>query len=143
MNILTGRVTNIKNEAMWENWVISSDPNFKMAQGGIYGLVMMKNPVTGDASRPAIYTGNSIMYLHETYSFRHPGRNFYTATIPAGQTRVTVNHNLKRAPTIVMLTPLGQPPSKLWVENITSTSFDIVTDTAPTSDLNVSWYAEV
>jgi hypothetical protein len=29
------------------------------------------------------------------------------------------------------------------VENITSTSFDIVTDTAPTSDLNIAWYAEV
>jgi len=32
---------------------------------------------------------------------------------------------------------------KVWVENITSTSFDIVTDTAPTADLNVSWQAEV
>jgi len=65
------------------------------------------------------------------------------ATIPAGSTRVTVLHNLTRTPSKFQITPLGQPPSKLWVENITTTSFDIVTDTAPTSDLNVSWYAEV
>ena len=65
------------------------------------------------------------------------------ATIPAGQTRVTVSHGLATTPTKFQITPLGQPPGKLWVENITSTSFDIVTDTAPASDLKVSWYAEV
>jgi len=65
------------------------------------------------------------------------------ATISAGSTRVTVSHGLKTAPSKVLITPLNQPPGKLWVENITSTSFDIVTDTAPTSDLKVSWYAEV
>jgi len=143
MNILTGRVTNIKNETMWQNWVISTKPDFKMAQGGIYGLVMMRNPVSGNDMRPAIYIGSSVLYLDDAYSLRHPGRNFYTATIPAGQTRVTVNHYLSRAPTVVIVTPLGQPPGKLWVENITSTSFDIVTDTAPAADLKVAWYAEV
>ena len=70
-------------------------------------------------------------------------RNKGVATITAGTTRVTVNHGLIFAPNKVFLTPLGQPPGKLWVENITSTSFDIVTDTAPTVNLNVSWYAEV
>ncbi|MCC6014119.1 MAG: right-handed parallel beta-helix repeat-containing protein [Desulfurococcaceae archaeon] len=70
-------------------------------------------------------------------------RNSGTATISAGSTRVTVNHGLVSTPTKFQITPLGQPLGKLWVENITSTSFDIVTDTAPTSDLNVSWYAEV
>ena len=66
------------------------------------------------------------------------------ATITAGQTRVTVSlSRFIKAPNKVLITPLGQPPGKLWVENITSTSFDIVTDTAPASDLKVSWYAEV
>jgi len=65
------------------------------------------------------------------------------ATIHAGSTRVTVNHYLAFKPTKVLVTPLGQPTGKIWVENITSTSFDIVTDVAPTSDLNVAWYAEV
>jgi hypothetical protein len=50
---------------------------------------------------------------------------------------------LATTPTKFQITPLGQPPGKLWVENITSTSFDIVTDVLPTSDLNVAWYAEV
>ena len=69
--------------------------------------------------------------------------NSGVATILAGSTRVTVSHGLVKTPTKFQITPLGQPPGKLWVENITSTSFDIVTDTAPTVDLKVSWYAEV
>jgi len=69
--------------------------------------------------------------------------NSGVATIPAGSTRVTVSHGLAKTPSKFQITPLGQPPGKLWVENITSTSFDIVTDTAPATDLNVSWYAEV
>ena len=65
------------------------------------------------------------------------------ATIPADSTRVTVSHGLATTPRKVLITPLAQPPGKLWVENITSTSFDIVTDTTPATDLNVAWYAEV
>ena len=68
-------------------------------------------------------------------------RNSGVATIPAGQTRVTVTHNLITTPSRILVTPYGN--AKVWVENITSTSFDIVTDTAPASDLNVSWQAEV
>ena len=63
------------------------------------------------------------------------------ATIPAGSTRVTVSHGLYRTPSTVLLTPYGN--IKVWVENITPTSFDIVTDTAPTSNTKVAWYAEV
>jgi hypothetical protein len=66
-----------------------------------------------------------------------------TATIPAGQTRVTVPHRLPRTPGKIFITPLGAPPGKLWVENIGPTSFDIATDVAPATDLNVAWYAEV
>jgi hypothetical protein len=65
------------------------------------------------------------------------------ATIPAGSVRVTVSHGLAMTPSKFQVTPLAQPPGKLWVENITSTSFDIVTDTAPTADLKVAWHAEV
>jgi hypothetical protein len=143
MNIFVGRVRKIKNESMWQNWVISSDPSFSMASGGIYGLVMMKNPASGNDMRPAIYIGSSVLYLDEKYSIRHPGRNFGVATISAGNTRVTVSHGLSSKPTTVIVTPLAQPPGKIWVENIGSTSFDIVTDTAPTTSLQVAWYAEV
>jgi len=72
-----------------------------------------------------------------------PLRRSGVATIPAGQTRVTVSHNLAKTPSKFQITALGQPAGKLWVENITATSFDIVTDTAPTANLNVAWYAEV
>jgi hypothetical protein len=69
--------------------------------------------------------------------------NSGVATITSGSTSVTVNHGLATAPSKVLLTPLSQPSGKLWVQNITSTSFDITTDTAPSSDLSVSWRAEV
>jgi len=69
--------------------------------------------------------------------------NTGVATISAGSVRVTVNHGLVKSPSKVFITPLAQPPGRLWVENITSTSFDIVTDTAPATNLNVSWQAEV
>jgi hypothetical protein len=67
--------------------------------------------------------------------------NSGVATIPAGSTRVTVSHGLVTAPSKVLVTPYGN--ARVWVENITATSFDIVTDVAPTADLRVAWYAEV
>ncbi len=41
----------------------------------------------------------------------------------------------------VLVTPYGNV--RVWVENRTSTTFDIVTDVAPTSNVQVAWYAEV
>ncbi|MCD6093193.1 MAG: right-handed parallel beta-helix repeat-containing protein [Candidatus Omnitrophica bacterium] len=67
--------------------------------------------------------------------------NSGVATIPAGSTRVTVSHGLVKAPRIILLTPAGN--ARVWYENVTDTSFDIVTDTAPSTDLDVTWYAEV
>jgi hypothetical protein len=77
------------------------------------------------------------------YNRGYTTEKFDVATISAGSTRVTVSHGLAKTPTKVLITPLAAPPGKLWVENIGSTSFDIVTDTAPSSNLNVAWYAEV
>jgi hypothetical protein len=74
---------------------------------------------------------------------RYPTIRSGVAVITAGSTRVTVSHGLYKAPTKVLITPIGQPPGMLWVENITNTSFDIVTNTAPTTSLNIAWYAEV
>jgi hypothetical protein len=67
--------------------------------------------------------------------------NTGVATIPAGQTRATVSHGLVTAPSKVLITPYGN--IRVWVENITDTSFDIVTDTAPATNVPVAWYAEV
>jgi hypothetical protein len=63
------------------------------------------------------------------------------ATITTGSTRVTVSHGLATAPNKIIITPYANV--RVWVENITGTSFDIVTDVAPASDVNVAWYAEV
>ena len=68
-------------------------------------------------------------------------RNGGTATIPAGSTRITVEHRLIAKPSKVILTPHAN--IKVWIENITSTSFDIVTDTAPSSNVQVTWLAEI
>ena len=70
-------------------------------------------------------------------------RNSGVATISTGSISVTVNHGLALTPTKVMITPLGQPSGNLWVSNITSTSFTINISSAPSSNLNVAWYAEV
>jgi len=66
-----------------------------------------------------------------------------TAVIPAGSTRVTVNHGLAAAPTKIIVTPLGDPGDRFWVENVTDTSFDIVVATAPAADISFYWEAEV
>jgi hypothetical protein len=88
---------------------------------------------------PLVKTGaHTIVRRNINYLTENSG----VATISAGSTRVTVSHGLATTPSKVLITPLAQPSGKLWVENITSTSFDIVTDTAPSSNLNVSWYAE-
>jgi hypothetical protein len=73
----------------------------------------------------------------------HATESSGTAVIPAGSTRVTVSHGLVLTPAKILVTPLGAPPGKLWVENVTATSFDIVSDVAPTADLGVAWHAEV
>jgi len=84
---------------------------------------------------------NLIIKDNEGYKTENAG----VAILSAGSTSVTVNHGLVSAPSKVLITPLGQPPGKLWVpeSSITDTSFDIVTDTAPSADLKIAWYAEV
>ena len=74
-------------------------------------------------------------------NFGYRTENSGVATILAGTTRVTVPHGLASAPTKVLITPYGN--IRVWVENITSISFDVVTDEAPTTDVQVAWYAEV
>jgi len=110
--------------------------------------VMLRN-IYGIYTQNPIYISNSTLFMknvrlvNKNTNVEYRSENSGIATITAGQTRVTVPNYLLGTPSKVLITPLGQPASKLWVENITSTSFDIVTDTAPTADLNVAWYAEV
>jgi len=101
----------------------------------VYGL-LLHGPANivayiGKHNLPNVVIGNNVKFT------KNKGR----ATIRAGSTRVTVLHNLVSAPSEILLTPYGN--IKVWVENVTDTSFDIVTDTAPTVDVQVAWYAEV
>jgi hypothetical protein len=93
-------------------------------------------------SSETLFLGNYIRTMIRR-NIGYATENGGVATIPAGSTRVTVSHGLATAPSKVLITPLAQPPSRLWVENITATSFDIVADVAPTADLSIAWYAEV
>jgi len=114
--------------------VIGSNADVRIVGGSIVSDVGFRTATVG------IGTG-SVVEIKDVYGYRT--RNSGVATISAGSTRVTVSHNLATTPTKVLITPLATPPGKLWVENITATSFDIATDTAPTADLQVTWYAEV
>ena len=109
--------------------------------GGDYNIIVDNILYPGVSYRQGaiLATGsNTVIKRNIGYATEASG----VATLPAGSTRVTVSHGLVSAPKKVLITPLAQPPGKLWVENITSTSFDIVTDTAPSADLPVTWYAE-
>jgi len=113
--------------------IASSSSNIYVVDNDMFNGFLLR-AVTDDGTNT-----NVVFRRNRGYTTENSG----VATIPAGSTRVTVSHGLAKTPSKFQITPLGQPPGKLWVENITSTSFDIVTDTAPASDLNVSWYAEV
>ena len=111
-----------------KNYTIASNPN----STEIYAIFNHGN-------KPLDVVGDIRLFKNPVYVTERSD----VAVIPINSTRVTVSHNLAKTPTKVLITPLGAPPGKLWVENITATSFDIVTDTAPTADLKVAWYAEV
>jgi len=108
--------------------------------------VMLRN-IYGIYTQNSIYISGStvfmgnVRFVNRNTNVEYRSDNSGVATISAGSTRVTVTHNLITTPTKVFVTPFGNV--KVWVENITSTSFDIVTDTAPTSDIQVAWYAKV
>jgi len=69
--------------------------------------------------------------------------NHGTAVIPTGETRTRVKHRLASAPSRILITPLAPPPGKLWIENITETTFDIASDATPREELRIAWHAEL
>jgi len=125
-----------------KNLILLTQPAYRPVEGNC--PVIDTGWMSGEGSRLRVWyygkMGLSISYDGKVFAY---DRNSGVATISAGDTRVTVSHGLPSKPGKVLVTPLGQPPGKLWVENIASTSFDIVTDTAPSTNLDVAWYAEV
>jgi len=68
--------------------------------------------------------------------------NSGTATIPSGQTSVTVNHGLAGTPSKVVVTPRGNIGS-VWVSARDATNITITCSSAPTANTVVDWSAEM
>jgi len=63
------------------------------------------------------------------------------ATIPSGSTRVAVTHGVGGEPTAISYIGTHPEVKSVWVENVTTTSFDLVVETAVTADRDVYWIA--
>jgi len=104
---------------------------------------VIKNNLFHDCTTPVTPHGNPSYPATIKNNVGYTTENSGTATIPAGSTRVTVNHGLAGMPSKVVVTPLGDPGDRFWVENVTDTSFDIVVATAPAADIQFYWEAEI
>ena len=140
VEIAGGRAVIVGNLFMETRSPKVADYHIKIT-GGEVAVVGNHMPPSFSGALGIINEAGGTRLIRDNYGYTNVSSG--VATISAGSTRITVSHGLVTAPSKVIITPLGQPPGKLWVENITSTSFDIVIDTAPSSNLNVAWYAEV
>jgi len=71
-----------------------------------------------------------------------PNKKSGTATIPSGQTSVTVNHGICSTPTVVIVTGSTSDTSDVYVSAVTSTTFTITVPSPVGGDRTVYWYAE-
>lgn len=93
---------------------------------------------TSGAIRLSPYATNVFIRGNVGYLTENSG----TATIPANQTSVTVNHGLATTPGKVLVTPRGNVGT-VWVSARDATSFTVNCSTAPSADTIIDWYAEV
>jgi parallel beta-helix repeat protein len=101
------------------------------------------NIIVGNDVRGNIYTiskvgANTIVRRNVGYVTENSG----TATIPSGQTSVTVAHGLAATPSKVIVTPRGNIGA-VWVSARDATNITVNCSTAPAADTIVDWYAEV
>jgi hypothetical protein len=68
-------------------------------------------------------------------------KNGGVASIPNGQSTVTIQHGLTATPTIILLTGTHSEVSSLWVTGVTATEFTINTASPVTADRSVYWLA--
>jgi len=113
------------------------DPKLTVSNELAGGIIYMYDPADLNI------TGG--LYYHPKIICHKGGgtANSGTATIPSGNTSVTVSHGLVTTPSKVLVTPIGDPGDRYWVANVGSSSFDIVVATAPTADIDFYWQAEV
>jgi len=63
------------------------------------------------------------------------------ATIKSGNTKVTVTHDFGVEPTAISYIGTHSEVKSVWVENVTTTTFDLVVETAVTADRDIYWMA--
>jgi len=129
--------------------IVTDNEVYNMQRGGIW--------ITGTSSN-ILVTHNYLhdnptqIYVHQDATdnivkrnIGYPTENSGTATITSGNTSVTVSHGLVKAPSKVRVTPLDDPNSYWYVPktSITDTTFDIVLASAPATDVEFYWEAEV
>jgi len=93
---------------------------------------------TNASTSPGIVVNNNV-YENVTNIFKL--ENSGTATISNGSTSVTVTHGLAGTPTEIQLTGTHSEVKDAYVQNVGSTTFDIVVDSAVSADRTVYWKA--
>jgi len=86
--------------------------------------------------------GENVMVIGQVISDVGLAKNSGTATIPSGQTSVTVNHGLAGTPTVVIVTGTTSDTKDAYVSAKTSTTFTITVPSPVGGDRTVYWYAE-
>ena len=102
--------------------------------------VMEGNNLIGNATTGAILTGATTTGLVRRNNLGHQTASFGTATMPSGQTTVTVLHGLHETPKSVTITPQTNPET-FYVTTLGASGF-IVTRPATGGDRPFSWRAE-
>jgi len=96
-------------------------------------LLNLKNAAVYNAGATNVICKGNIGYVTEKSG---------TATIPSGQTSVTVNHGLASTPTTVVVTGSTSDTADAYVSAKTSTTFTITVPGPVGGDRTVYWYAE-
>jgi len=137
-------LTNTVNSAIRNNIVMSKpDSAIKMNYGiqessGCDYNIITDNIIIDAGIKSVLKTGANTVVKRNT---GYPTESYGTATIPAGQTSVTVNHGLVGVPNKIIVSP--RENIQVWVSSVTSTSFTITCSTAPSVDVIVDWEAEI
>lgn len=99
------------------------------------------NNIFFNTNGSTLIVGNDDMVIRDNEGFVTENSGF--DTISSGNTSVTVSHGLDIEPSIsnisvVAANDLGSA-TQFWIQNLTSSSFDIVVDVDPTENANFYW----
>lgn len=140
----------VHNNVISLNWMHSNNPDtwfIETVNGDrMHNILISENIMEGVAGvkLPSPQENTGIRFadnVGEAVQSSSAGK----VTLPVGQTRITVSHDLIAAPASVSITPLSRTPS-YWVEQPDSTareSFEIVISDKSASPVIFNWYATI